>query len=643
VSAKGCKDIPVTLTIGALLGTIMGLSAFCHTAVSNGYVGYRMLGLVALVLRRDLNSYVAYFALAVAAYHAIGMVLVRAFGLDRAKLLRFGTMALVIAVVMIPADWVLSSLTRFTLPLIARTALARAASILAGRVPLSHYLSLIRGRGLEVVLLAVCLGLLVLLVRAVGRLDWSAAERLTGEWRDRLLRGGIVVIAMLAAVNLYGLTLGRAGAEGATNVVLIVVDCLRPDHLACYGYPRATSPHIDSLAEKGVVFRHAYSNAPWTKPSVSTIFTSLYPNVHTALDVTGILPQSALTVAEVFKNRGYRTHFLCGGNPSVASEFGFGEGFDRFLNPDPGLDAAALTDRLCELAPELRRGGVFAYVHYMDVHLPYNVNVYNGLFTQGRRSAVGSPGEIRVDQIRDSTRCGRLSEEDRDYLISLYDGQIRFVDENIGRIVDLLAEERLLESTVVVITADHGEELWDHGNFEHGHTVYDELLSVPLIFAGGGLKSREVEDCVRLLDLMPTLVSMTESVRGRLRMQGVDLSGRLLGRTDYGEDLPVFAAGTLYGRDKACLIRDRWKLISNSADRLSPKQLVGYESSAESEMYDLEQDPLERRNLVTLEPERAADMTADLERFRSLGTPFGTRKRSIDGGLKKKMKALGYL
>ena len=152
MSAKSWKDTLTIPAIGALLGTIMGLGAFSYTVISNRYVGYRMFGLVALALRQNLNVYVASFALAVAAYYLISVVLVKAFGLTRTRLLQLGIVAAVISVVMIPADWALSSLTRFTLPLIARTWPAKAANVLAGRVPLSHYLGLVRGRGLEVTL-----------------------------------------------------------------------------------------------------------------------------------------------------------------------------------------------------------------------------------------------------------------------------------------------------------------------------------------------------------------------------------------------------------------------------------------------------------------------------------------------------------
>lgn len=637
------KDMLLALAAGIALGSIIGLGGFGYTSIANRYWLYGTARLAALALRENLNRYTAWFGVGVLAYYGVSVLLVSKAKLKATVLFRIGVLAAALLFVGLSANWVLKTATRFTLPLVARMSLARLAAVAQGKVPVGHYVSLLRARPVEATLVAGCLALVAVLVWVVGRLDWSRARALTRARRGPIVGTGIAFAALVTGANLwvYAKYAGEAGP--GPNVILIVVDCLRPDHLGCYGYDRDTSPHLDALSDRGVLFTGAYANAPWTKPSVATIFTSLYPNAHTAVGPRDVLPRGALTMGEIFKEVGYTTHFLCGGNPSISREFGFSEGFDSVVNPDSGMSASALTDRLLSLSQHLRQGNVFAYVHYMDAHLPYNRNAHNDLFTGGAECAIGRPGEFYLDDIRRSPQTGDLFQEIKEYLIALYDGQIRFVDDSIGRIVAFLEEEGLLERTLLLVTSDHGEEFWEHGNFEHGHTVYEEVIRVPLIIAGGGLKPNEISARVRLLDLLPTVAGLVGAEIAGAAYHGVDLSGQVRSSRGGGAGLPVFAMATLYGMDKACIVSGEWKLILNDPTEPAGKVLVGYEADAGYEIYNLANDAAEVEDLIEAEPEKAAYLMDDLVEFRSVGAEFTARKTVIDGSLERKLKALGYL
>jgi len=243
-------------------------------------------------------------------------------------------------------------------------------------------------------------------------------------------------------------------------------------------------------------FENAYANSPWTKASVGTLLTGLYPASHRAVGVTMALSPRVATAFELFANRGYRTFFLNGGNPFITDDSAFGQGADvRRFHPYADRKTESFeesTPLLMEDALEALTGSgkdtFFAYVHLMDPHLPYSLHDYNYRYTAPRQGEY-RPGSFTMPSVR-----GRdLSDADKNHLVGLYDGQIRYVDEQVGRLLEALLRTGQRANTIVIVTSDHGEEFWEHGNFEHGHTVYSELLHVPLIIGGPGLSPRRVD------------------------------------------------------------------------------------------------------------------------------------------------------
>jgi arylsulfatase A-like enzyme len=368
------------------------------------------------------------------------------------------------------------------------------------------------------------------------------------------------------------ITTGRE--TGAPVVVLYLVDTLRADHLSLYGYPRHTTPELERFARDGVVFDQAIAASNWTKPSVASIFTSLLPRDHRCVEGYNPLDPELVTLAEALHDRGFAT----GGvvvNPLVRGKnMHFDQGFDLFGAPASPNRAEQAVDAALSFVDARRGLPTFVYVHTMDAHTPYEPpSPFDRMFPP-----LPEPG-------------GKASEPadyreplDLDRLVGQYDGAIAYGDREFGRLLDGLRERGLYDRATIVFLADHGEEFLDHGAFGHGHTMFDELVRVPLVvkYAGRREAGRRVARQVPLLDVMPTV----------LKSQGVPPPPGIAGRpleASFGETGPerpaVFeskaetkAARVLYGA------------------RTSAAKYVRQLSVADTELYfDLRADPGEKR------------------------------------------------
>jgi len=433
------------------------------------------------------------------------------------------------------------------------------------------------------------------------------------------------------------IVVGLAVAERATrvpdgpNIVLIVVDALRADHLGIYGYERDTSPNLDRLASRGVLFRNAYSSASMSKPALSSLLTSMHPSSHNALDEWGVLADHALTLTEVLKASGYRTLLYDGGNPYLAPEFRLDQGFD--LNSRV-IGARPLTDEFLRALPELKRDKFFAYLHYMDVHTPYAVHDYNTLFKDEISSKLGlvwGPDTKVALSLDDVSRIGREDPDARASLIALYDGEIRSMDDQVQRVIDGLEEHGLLEDTLVIFTADHGEQLWDHDGFGHGNMLYEEGIRVPLMLFGNGLAAADVTTRVRLIDVFPTLM---ESIGDDVAGQSVD--GESLWPTLSGDvaDRPVFSmlGSRRRGQFYYSLIQEGIKL----------HYFIDGEN-VDLGLFDLERDPHEQVNIAEARPEAVDSLVERLQPYINESSEGVMETVELESNLKDELKSLGYL
>ncbi len=373
--------------------------------------------------------------------------------------------------------------------------------------------------------------------------------------------------------------------ERRPNVLVYLVDCLRADHVGSYGYPRPTTPAIDALAAEAVLYEKAYACAGWTKASVGCLFTSQYPAEHGARGLDGVLDPGRTTLAEAFQRHGYLTAAFVA-NPIVDHSFGFDRGFDRFVQlsreyvgkavNSVNTDAADLTTALRPFLESNRDRRFFAYVHSLDLHFPYRPKApYDKAFATG-----AVPGDV-----------------------DLYDGELAGNDHEIGVLVGELKRLGLYDDTLLVVTADHGEEFGEHGFDRHGHSVFDTLLHVPLVVKLPGSKpsGRRVASEVGLIDVAPTLVTLAGLAK-EPAFAGLELTASTAGGAV--PPRPGLFAEQIGARDTVyALRRGRHKYIR----RLLPEP--------GSLFFDVGRDPGERDDLLPGHGAAAAPFERELLRF----------------------------
>ncbi|HTG34703.1 MAG TPA: sulfatase [Thermoanaerobaculia bacterium] len=363
------------------------------------------------------------------------------------------------------------------------------------------------------------------------------------------------------------------------NVVVVVIDTLRRDHLATYGYSRDPAPFLGELARQGAAF-DGITPAPWTKPATASLLTGLHPVHHQAIDRVDSLPAAALTLAERLRSEGYQT-LGASANGWVSPAFGFTRGFDDFLFRD-NVKAAALNR---DLLPKLDRlkPPFFLYVHYIDPHIPYDPDI--GWDGKPLPAALRShPVTIEeIDAPHFVQRSPQLLARARDS----YDGEIRQADEGLRQLVGRLAQRGLMKNTVLVVTADHGEELGDHGRMSHGQTVYQEILRVPLVIrAPGAVPAGLHPGRASLMDVVPTLLELlgVRQPRGDGALDGVSLAGRFAGEPR-AADRPFLAQLDFVDGTALALTQGRYKVVLQK-------------NPYRKELFDLDADPGERANLL---------------------------------------------
>lgn len=396
------------------------------------------------------------------------------------------------------------------------------------------------------------------------------------------------------------------------NVLFLVVDTLRHDHLTPYGYRRDTSPNLARLlAARGVVAESAYSQAPWTLPSVVSFLTSRYPGEILGSDsATYGIPPAVPSLAEEMEKLGYETGGFIA-NKVLHAGNGFERGFSTFFNPPAEVpegevpDASALADRMGPWLAAHRDAPFFLYAHFMDPHDPYvNPEIVNG------RSPYfpDYQGEISGYHIH-GLHTGKIPladpENDVAQVNALYDSEIHYADRFLGELIESLPPA-VLRNTLIVLTADHGEEIYDHGGWKHGFTLYEELIHVPLLLRWDGRlpAGTRLPGVVRLLDLAPTLLRAAGGTPPA-SWEGVDLLPALAKKAPLPR-LTAFAQHMMIGPLRAAAVHEGSKLILfNPRTPFAPaddlqKHLwnLDLQRLQRVELYDLAKDPREKTNLA---------------------------------------------
>jgi len=495
-----------------------------------------------------------------------------------------------------------------------------------------------------------------------------------------------VAVAVVAIVVSYlpvggGWRGGPREQASRTNVLMIVIDALRSDHLSAYGYERPTTPRIDEWAAEGVLFENAYAQASWTKPSTATLLTGLYASAHGVNLVASGLPRSLKALPEIMKECGYRTGVFTD-NWFVSPVFGFQRGVDFFVarqgsrftqltlghltsvlknyvpwmgpvyraieaselllvTGDPrrrGYGADGLRESFLAWVDEAPEAPFFAYFHCMEPHAPYSPPVpYDTEFLPadlaGHPKVTDHPpfnGLLPFDSGRP------ISADSLTSMLALYDGEILRTDGSMGALFEGLRGRGLFDRTLIVLTADHGEEFYEHGGWGHGYSLFEEVLRVPLLLScpdAIGRPGARLTHAVRHIDVLPTVLDVC-GLSVPEGLDGTSLIPIVSGEEPPDPPRPVMSEVYHGGHFARSLIEGTEKVIFSQR---------GWEKSVL--LFDLASDPGEMNDLAVGDPASADELLATLEEFHAIAAEKAASGYTIaiDDQTRERLKALGYI
>jgi hypothetical protein len=309
------------------------------------------------------------------------------------------------------------------------------------------------------------------------------------------------------------------------NVILIVIDALRADHLGCYDYSRDTSPEIDKLAKEGIIFKNMLAQCSWTKPATASILTGLYPRSHGGDGGNRILARVNL-LPEILSKHGYRSYAFVS-NSFVSKSFGFDQGFEKFYffqekveksNSNIYVSSDEINRSISKFILQLKDTNKnFIYIHYMDPHYPYTPKEKYFSILNKREFIASFPLQESISAINGQKRRRLIKEA-----INAYDDEILYNDKIIGKLIQTLKSKNMYSNSIIIITSDHGEEFFEHGKVEHGSSLYDELLKVPLIIRLPDKIHETIDEIANQVDILPTILSLLK-ISIPENIEGIDL------------------------------------------------------------------------------------------------------------------------
>ncbi len=392
------------------------------------------------------------------------------------------------------------------------------------------------------------------------------------------------------------------------NVVICVIDAARADHLGCYGYPRNTTPSIDRLGGESLVFTQHFCQFPHTRPSTASLFTGQHSDTHLAIGDRE-LPEGTPTLAEVLAREGFRT-VLFSSNPNASPGMGIGLDFQEIYDQsdvDPlvgGWKKLTSPEPLLRLfgnwLAENRRRRFFAYLHFDPPHQPYIQPQWLTALFEGQQPPPFRTGRYEFP-VGDEAVLAEHEHPPLPEWINIYDAHLRYADYAVGQLEQELRDAGVLEDTLFIVTADHGEAFGEHGYVWHGHGVYDELTHIPLLvrLPGETNGGQRVTALTQTIDLLPTICELLEAPCPET-VQGRSLVPLMAGLTDHVND---YAFCRSEGEPPSYLVRNlRWAMIL-------------YGNGEWRSLYDLEADPGQTTNVIDDFPDRAEEMLAAFREF----------------------------
>lgn len=452
--------------------------------------------------------------------------------------------------------------------------------------------------------------------------------------KNRIKKLELPILCLLFGICLLSCSQKHRLPKASPNILILLVDSLRADRLHDYGYFRNTNPFLSEFGKKGVRFTRAYSHSSQTKLSVASLFTGLIPPLHNVRHaatpskenkneiLSDVLSNDLVTLAEVLHKEGYSTAAYIT-NPHLRSFLGFSQGFEEYQYfPFSKFDAEEINEQAVSWLERQTMRPYFLYIHYMDVHLPYNPpSKYKYLYTE----------EKEMDPIQQNGPFqSEITEEQLKYTEALYDAQINYWDDCFQSLIKRMEEKEELNNTLIIILADHGEEFYDHGGFGHGYTLYEEELLVPLyIIFEGLLPTHEIRvDPIQLIDIFPTICHFSGINTAKAPIQGINIF-----HSDGNKIISnkIHYAETCYGEISRSIQTDKYKLI--------------YQSKLKDfKLFNLIEDPGEQNDLYSHSNPDANRLRGKLfELMNFEGKRAKSETKKLDTKTIEELKSLGYI
>jgi arylsulfatase A-like enzyme len=586
--------LALTLSIGFITGTII---PFSHI-MANQYVKYKMIRLISFALQESINEWTM-----VLIVFGIGLILVMTIVRLLVQIIGNVITTLICFLIFIYSVW---AVNHFWLPdKFHPVSLSVTAAIV-----------------IITVFLVLC-----------SVMNWWEKIFSTNTVKY-IWRVGGICITIILLLNLAIVIDKKLNTQSGPNIILIIVDTLRADHLGSYGYGRNTTPNMDRLSSNSILFKNAISHAPWTEPSIGSILTSQYPSVLGIKQDPVVISNKFITLAELLKENGYKTKGIISGT-YVSSKLGFDQGFD-FYNEDHAKEdenthivSPFLVKKAVSFLEKNRDNKFFLFIHDFDPHYNYIQHQkynyypdYNGSFYSNQ-------------DIKELwKKAPYMKKNDISYIKALYDSEISFTDEFINRLLENLKGLGLYENTLIVLTADHGEEFLERGDYWIGHTkkLYKEQLHVPLMIKlPWSNKGKVIEDYIGLIDLMPTIADLA----GLRIPEAYEYDGKSieLDREKRLKNSPIISE-TSRQAEMQSVTWKQWKFIHNLETGMK-------------ELYNLKKDPTELKNIISDNEKILKEMEAILREWNDY-----TKKKTSDADFQKpafqkdqieRLKSLGYI
>ena len=601
---------------------------------AHSYLHYRMYRLIAINLQRNLNRSIIGLTACL-----LIMYILFAIRVNWLKLFRKQVLAVMISVLMLLlVDYLLKKFTHHSLLTAVGKFISRIGELLSGEITWAFFMYIVKIR-LRILIIAVPFLIAIpFLFRWLVRIKWGKImEKISAGVTARYWKKGALILLLPFLFLNGGLWLdSKINAPAGPNLIILLIDALRKDHMGVYGYHRQTTPNIDRFSREVTVLPEVISQSSWTNPSVASLFSLLYPSVHGLNSYSesraSALDRKIVTLAEILKEKGYATGAFVA-NHWVCRRLQYDQGFDTFdrINLDYKPRASEVNKKALAWIGRNKDRPFFAYVHYMDVHGPYNPPEAYASFFQSTGTRPMTKKEARRLAYLSVGR--KKDNNDLNYYIDRYDGEIRYIDDQIERFLKKLTQNELMDNSIIIITSDHGEAFFEHGFCDHGSSLYNEEIVIPFII--------QLPPPLQFPDLKMHRTELIDVIALLLELLGYSLPYEADGGGEAISSGAVFSqeiSGEQRGIPKMTIIKDDFKAIY-------PVEKMGV-----TELYNLKEDYSEQNNLIDVYPRKSEELEEELEswqkdKLRKRAT-LGIEEFTVgieDDKTLEQLKALGYI